>query len=264
MTRWPWRGFAQDRARLRERFLGASGREQHVIFGDDEVGRSRLVAALPAQRDDLHPAGQCGHQLAERLAGQFRIAHGDFEKLQAGARGHLDLRLQQGEGDVEEQDRPGHAERVGDRVADCGIVVAERRDRRLQRRRAGSRTSEQSQRVPELEVHHLHEGEAHRTCCQHAGQRDHVRPKPAAARQPDEELLSVLHAHAVEEEREPQRSDHRRRHRLRREPAHGECDEEHRSHAERESLDVDFAHKIADGDRQEQRHQRLLLEQCLD
>ena len=41
-------GFAQDRARLRERFLGASGREQHVIFGDDEVGRSPLVAALPA------------------------------------------------------------------------------------------------------------------------------------------------------------------------------------------------------------------------
>jgi len=86
-------GFAQDRAHLRERFLGASGREQHVIFGDDEVGRSRLVAALPAQRDELHPAGQCGHQLAERLAEQLRIAHGDFEKLQAGARGHLDLRL---------------------------------------------------------------------------------------------------------------------------------------------------------------------------
>ena len=81
---------------------------------------------------------------------------------------------------------------------------------------------------------------------------------------PMKNCVPVLHAHAVEEEREPQRSDHRRRHRLRREPAHGECDEEHRSHAERESLDVDFAHQIADGDRQEQRHQRLLLEQCLD
>ena len=149
----------------------------HVIFGDDEVGRGRLVAALPAQRDDLHAGGQRGHELAERFAGQLRIAHGDFEKLHAAAGGRFDLRLQHHEGDVEEQDRPGHAERIGDRVADGGIVVAERRDRGLQRGRAGSRTGEQSQRVAELEVHHLHEDEAHRAGRQHAGQRDHVRPE---------------------------------------------------------------------------------------
>ena len=48
----------------------------------------------------------------------------------------LDLRLQNDEGEVEEQDGPGHAERVRDRVAHRWIV-AELRDGRLQRRRAG-------------------------------------------------------------------------------------------------------------------------------
>ena len=76
---------------------------------------------------------------------------------EAAAGGRFDLRLQHHEGDVEEQDRPGHAERIRDRVADRGIVVAERRDRRLQRRRARARAGEQAERVAELEVHQLHE-----------------------------------------------------------------------------------------------------------
>ena len=42
----------------------------------------------------------------------------------------------------------------------------------------------------------------------------------------------------------------------------GERDEQHRADAEREALDVDLADQVADGDRQEQRHQRLLLEQA--
>jgi hypothetical protein len=73
-----------------------------------------------------------------------------------------------------------------------------------------------------------------------------------------------LDADAVQEEREPQRPDYWRRHRLRREPAHAERDEEHRSHAKREPLDVYFADEIANGDRQEERHRLLLFEQCLD
>ncbi len=32
------RGLAQHRCRLRESLLGRTGREQHVMFGDDEVG----------------------------------------------------------------------------------------------------------------------------------------------------------------------------------------------------------------------------------
>ena len=176
----------------------------------------------------------------------------------------MDLWLQDCECDVEEQDRSGHAERVGDRVADGGIVVAERRNRRLQRWCAGPRTSEQPQRVPELEIHHPNEHEAHHSCRQHAGQRHQVRPKPGAAGQPDEELFAVLDPHAVEKERKPQRPDHRRRHRLRREPAHSERDEEHRSHTEGKPLDVDLSDEIANSDCQEHRHQRLLLEQGLD
>ena len=147
---------------MRERFLGGRGGEHDVIFGEDGVGGGRLVAALAAQGDDLHAAGQRGHHLAERLAEEVRIAHGDLEHLDARRRRRFDLRLQNHEGDVEEQDRPGHAERIGDRIADRGVVVAERRDRRLQRRRAGPRAREQPQCVAELEVHRLHENQAHR------------------------------------------------------------------------------------------------------
>ena len=180
------------------------------------------------------------------------------------ARGHLDLGLEEHEGDVEQQDRARHAERVGDRVAHRGIVVAERRDRRLQRRRAGARTREQSERVPEVQAQRLHEQQAHDARQQHADQRDEVGLAPVGARQAEEELLAVLDADGVEEEREAERPDHRRRRRLRREPAHGERDEQHRPDAEGEALDVDLAHEIADRDREKQRHQRLLLEQRPD
>ena len=128
---------AQDLARLVERRPRGADGEQHVVLGDDGVRRRRLVVVLAAQRHDLHLRGQRGHQLAQPPAEKLRVPQGDLEKLHAGARGHLDLRLQNDEGEVEEQDGPGHAERVGDRVAHRRIVVAERRDRRLQRRRAG-------------------------------------------------------------------------------------------------------------------------------
>src|SRR5688572_2610272 len=48
------RGFSEDRARLRERLLRGSDGEQNVIFSDDNVGRCRLVTALPTQRGNLH------------------------------------------------------------------------------------------------------------------------------------------------------------------------------------------------------------------
>ena len=96
---------------------------------------------------------------------------------------------------------------------------------------------------------------------QHADERDEIGLAPVGAGEAEEELLAVLHADGVEEEREPERAHHRRRRRLGREPADGERDEQHRADAEREALDVDLADEIADRDGQEQRHQRLLLEQ---
>ena len=251
-------------ARLRERVLAGADREHDVVLGDHEVGGGRFVAARPSQRRDLHAGRQRRHDVAERLARQLGIAQRDFEQVEARGRGRLDLRLEHHEGDVEQQDRPRHAERIGDRVADRGIVVAERRDGGLERRRARPRSREQAQRIAEVQVHRLHEQDAHGARQQHADQGHDVRLLPGGGRQSDEKLLAVLHAHAIEEERETERPHHRRRHRLRREPAHGERDEQHRAHTEGEPLDVDLAHEIADGDREKQRHQRLLLEQRLD
>ena len=48
----------KEPACLRERFPGGSDREHDIIFGDDEIGGCRLVAALPTQGDDLHAGGQ--------------------------------------------------------------------------------------------------------------------------------------------------------------------------------------------------------------
>ena len=186
------RSLAEQRARLRKRFLGGSRGEQDVVFGDDGVGRGRLVAALATQRDDLHAGRQRGHHFADRLAEEVRVAQRDLEHFETAGRRRLDLRLQDHERDVEEQDRPGHAERIGHRIAHRRVVVAERRDRRLQRRRAGPRTGEQPQREAEIDAHRLHEQQAHRTRRQHADQRQQVRLLPAGARQPDEELLAVL------------------------------------------------------------------------
>ena len=76
------RRLAETPARLLEHLLARTDGEHDVVLGEDEVGRRGLVALLPAQRDDLHPRGQRGHQLAEPLAEELRVAHGDFEQLQ--------------------------------------------------------------------------------------------------------------------------------------------------------------------------------------
>ena len=176
----------------------------------------------------------------------------------------IDLRLEEQEREVEKQDRPGHAERVGNRVTHCRVVVAERRDGRLQRRRARPRTCEQAEGVAEIQAHRSCDEQAHDPRRQHADQRDQVGPAAGSARQAEDELLAVLDPHGIEEERETERPDHRRRHRLGCKPAYGECDEQHGTHAEREALDADLADEIADRDREEQRHQGLLLEQRPD
>src|SRR5205085_5959336 len=124
------RRFSKDRARLRERLFRGSDGEHDVIFRDDEVGRGWLVSTVPPQGDNLHSDGQGCHEVAERFTEQFRIAQGDFEYFQVVASGDLDLRLQEYEGEVEEQNRPRHAERISDRITDRGIVVAECRNRR--------------------------------------------------------------------------------------------------------------------------------------
>jgi hypothetical protein len=201
------RGLAEHPARLRERLLWKR-RRTRLIFGDDENWRGRFVAALTTQGDDLYPAGNSVMSSPSDLPESFRIAHGDFEKLQAGGRGHLDLRLQEHEGGVEEQDRPGHAERIGDRVADGGIVVAERRNRRLQRGVLVPEPANNPSACPSLRSIIFTKT---RLTAPRPARRSAPCSSPEARRgwSADEELLSVLDAHAVEEEREPQRPDHR-------------------------------------------------------
>ena len=97
-----------------------------------------------------------------------------------------------------------------------------------------------------------------------ADRRDQVGTQPAGARQAEEELAPVLDAHGVEEERKAQRSDHGRRDGLRGEPSHAQGHEQDRAHAQGESLEVDLSHQVADRDSEEQREQRLLLEQRPD
>ena len=177
-----------------ERLLARARGQHHVALRDHHVRGCRLVVVRPAQRDDLHARGQPAHHLAERLAEEIRVADRDLEQLEAGDRGGLELRFEDHERDVQEQDRAGDTERVGNRVAHRGVVVAERRDGRLQRRRARARASEQPERVADVQPHRLHEHDAHRARQQHADQRHHVRPAAGGARQAEEELLAVLDA----------------------------------------------------------------------
>jgi hypothetical protein len=79
-----------------------------------------------------------------------------------------------------------------------------------------------------------------------------------------EEVRSVLDADGVEEECEAEVPEHRRRRRLRREPAHPQRHEQHGPDAQGEPLDADFADEIADRDREEEGHQRLLLQHGTD
>ena len=107
------------------------------------------------------PAGSPLCDLAEGLAEVSGVAQGDLEELHAGARAGLDLRLEEHVAEIEKKDRPGDTERIGDRVADRRIVVAERGDRGLQGRCAGARSGEQAEPVAQVETHRFHDEEAH-------------------------------------------------------------------------------------------------------
>ena len=106
------------------------------------------------------------------------------------------------------------------------------------------------------------EQQADGTRQQHPGQRHQISLQPGGACQSEKELPAVLDADGIKEERQAQRSDHRRRCRLGCKPAHRQGDEENRAHAKGKSFDADFSHDVTCRDREKQRHQRLLLEHC--
>ncbi len=85
----------------------------------------------PAQRHDVCAGGQATVDLAKAPAEESGIAQRHFEKLHSGPGAGLHLGLEEYEGQVEQQDRPGHPERVGHRIANGRVVVADRRDRGL-------------------------------------------------------------------------------------------------------------------------------------
>ena len=199
----PGRRFTELLARLLERFLAVATTSSTSSSASTIASRRGLVLMLPPDAAMCTPAGSAAIDLAQRTCRRDPgLRTRDLEKLHAAARRRLDLRLQEHEGDVQEEDRPGHAERIGHRVAHRGIVVAERRDRGLQRRRAGAGAGEQSHGVADVEIHHLHEQDAHDAREQHADERDEIGLAPVGAGQAEEELLAVLHADGVEEERE--------------------------------------------------------------
>ena len=61
--------------------------------------------------------------------------------------------------------------------------------------------------MPWIEAHRPYEQQADSARQQYPGQRYQVRPQTGGAHQPEEELLAVLDAYGIEEEREAQRSD---------------------------------------------------------
>ena len=117
--------------------------QQHVMFRQHHVGPGRFVVMRPAARHDLHIRGQTTHQFGHRFPREMRVVQRDLQYFHTGSRGRRNLRPQQREGDVQQQNRPRHAERIRNRIAHRRIVVTELRERRLQRCRAGSRAGEQ-------------------------------------------------------------------------------------------------------------------------
>ena len=258
------RRLSKNATRLGKRFRGWRDDQHDVVFRHDEPRRSWFVVMRPAQGNDMRAGRQAAHHLADGLAEVSGIAQGDLEQLHAGAGAGLDLRLEDHVAEVEEKDRPGDAERVGDRIADGRIVVAKRGDGGLQGRRTGARSGKQAEPVAQIETHRFRDGNAHHARQEDPDQRHDVGPLSGDAREAEEELLAVLNSDGIEEQGKADRADHWRRHRLRRKPAHGERDKQHRADAEREAFDVDLAHEVTDRDREEHCRKRLLLQEDPD
>ena len=239
-------------------------REQHVALAEHDLWRRRLIPLAAAESDDPDFRGKDGRQLAQTLAEVFGAFESALEQRHPGARRDVDLGPQQREGEKQEQDGPGHAEGIGDRVSNGGVVISERRDRGLERRGGRSRAREEAEGVAGVEIQQLDEEESDGSGEREPDQSQQIVDESRRTREPREELLPVLDADRVEKERESEGSQHRRGRRLGGEPTHPQRDEENGSHPERESPDVQLPEQVSDRRRQEERHQRLLLERDPD
>ena len=70
-------------------------------------------------------AGNTDINSTSRLPKYSGCRSGDLEQFHARAGGHFDPGLQEKKTEIEEQNGPGHSERVSNRVPHRGIVVAE-------------------------------------------------------------------------------------------------------------------------------------------
>jgi len=250
----PAGGRLSDRhAHLVEDGSRGSGGEEHVAVSQDGAGSGRLVAVAAADHEDAHPCGQGGRQFGERPADKLGPLQNDLEEFQPGAGRGLDPRLPPQEREVQEQDRPGHSERVRDRVADGRVVVADGRDRGLRRWCGGAGAREQAEGVSGVEAGGPGHQQAEDPRDEHAGQRHEVGLEPVRAGQAEDELPAVLDADRVEEQRKAKVPEDGRRGRGRREPPDGQGDEQHRPDAQGEPLDRNPAGNGADRNRQEER-----------
>ena len=155
------RRLSERATRLGKGLRGWCDDQHDIVLRHHGPGRGRFVVMGPAQSNDVRPGRQSARDLAEGLAEVSGVAKRDLEELHSGASAGLDLRLEEHIAEIEEKDRPGDAERVGNRVADCRIIISERGDRSLQGRCAGARAGKQAEPVTQVETHRFRDDDAH-------------------------------------------------------------------------------------------------------
>ena len=158
--------------------LGVHAGDQHHVTQlqrSVHLGRMRLAVAIDG--GGRHALWQPVGQLQERLAHHVAIFHAYCVHLQRNALLWCDPRTEEGVVQADDQDRDGHAERIGHRIAGGGQVVAGQRHGGLQRRGAGAGAGKDAQCLGQRDVgkqpdrRHCHQRHDH-----HADDRGGVGP----------------------------------------------------------------------------------------
>ena len=205
-----------------------AGDQHHVPQLQRSVYFGRMGLPIAVDGGGRHALGQPAGQIEEGLAYHIAVFHAHRIHLQRDALLRGNPRTEEGVVQTDDQDRDGHAERIGHRIAGGGQVVAGQRHGRLQRRGAGTGAGEDAQRLGQRDAGEQPDrGHRHQRHDHHADDRGGVGPQPYRTGQAVKELLSIGQAHPVQEEQQPQRSERRGHGRCRGEGADRQCHEQH-------------------------------------
>ena len=227
--------------------LGVHAGDQHHVTQLQRpvhLGRMGLTVAIDGR--SCYALRQPAGQLQEGLAHDVAVLHTYRVHLQRNALLRRDPWTEEGVVQADDQDRDGHTEWIGHRIAGGRQVVAGQCHGRLQRGGAGAGAGEDAQRLGQRDIGeepdcgHRHEGHDH-----HADDRGSVGPQPHRTGQAVKELLAIGQAHPVQEEQQPQRPERRGHGRCRGEGADSQCHEQHGPRAQRETLDADGAYCVS-------------------